>query len=138
MQNKTSSRRSATEWSRLVAAWQRSGESAAVFGAGRGVAPGTLEWWRWQLARREREGQTTEKQRRRRRRARRRSSSSREEAPRLVAVELQPASREGAPMETVAWEVESARGDLLRVRTGIAASDLSCVLAAMAIDGRQP
>jgi len=44
-------RRSAADWSELVEAWARSGESAAAFAARVGVKPAALHWWRWRLRR---------------------------------------------------------------------------------------
>jgi hypothetical protein len=45
-------RRSQREWQELVAAWQKSGESAEAFAAREGVQERTLVWWRSELRRR--------------------------------------------------------------------------------------
>lgn len=38
------------QWAERIAAWQRSGLSAATFGARHGWDPAQLRWWRWKLA----------------------------------------------------------------------------------------
>lgn len=40
-----------SEWARRVAAWRRSGETAAEFARGRDFAASTLRWWSSQLGR---------------------------------------------------------------------------------------
>ncbi len=45
---------SAGEWAGLVAAWEKSGRSAASFAAEQGVAESSLRWWKTELARRAR------------------------------------------------------------------------------------
>ena len=52
--------------------------------------------------------------------------------PRLVAVELQPDSAEPESVGA-AWELESPRGMLLRVRTTISPEALERVVSAMAV-----
>ena len=49
MAKASSGRRTAGDWSKLVAMWKRSGLSAPVFGAREGVSPRSLYWWRWKL-----------------------------------------------------------------------------------------
>jgi transposase len=119
MANRTKAprRRSAREWARLVAAWKKSGKSAADFAAARGVGPGTLTWWKWKLA-------------------------SRTVAPaeelRLVAVEIAPAATATATTTEIAspaWEITSAHGDVLRVYRGIAPAELAAVLSALRTSG---
>jgi hypothetical protein len=44
-------RRNRAEWESLIAEWDASRESAARFGAQRGIKPRTLAWWRWNLHR---------------------------------------------------------------------------------------
>jgi hypothetical protein len=47
---KTSPRRKTRhQWTRLVARWRRSGESAGAFAYAHGVLEGTLRWWAWKL-----------------------------------------------------------------------------------------
>jgi transposase len=41
----------AAEWAKRVERWQRSGLSAAKFGAREGIAGGQLSWWKWHLGR---------------------------------------------------------------------------------------
>ena len=110
-------RQSAREWARLVEAWKKSGETAAEFAATRGVKPGTLTWWKWNL-------------------------TSRTAAPaedlRLVAVEIVPAATAPATAMEItppAWEITSAHGDVLRVYRGIAPAELAAVLSALRISG---
>ena len=40
----------AREWEARVRAWERSGESAAVWCRANSVVVGTFSWWRWRLA----------------------------------------------------------------------------------------
>lgn len=42
-------RRSASQWARLVKKWKRSGETATEFGARVRVKPSDLHSWRWRL-----------------------------------------------------------------------------------------
>jgi hypothetical protein len=48
------------EWLRRVRRWKASGLTAGAFAAREGIAPATLSWWRWRLAR---EGERIEKAR---------------------------------------------------------------------------
>lgn len=48
----TIARTAAVRWARLVAEQRRSGQSVRDFAAARGVKPGTLSWWRWNLRQR--------------------------------------------------------------------------------------
>lgn len=41
----------AKTWSKRVAAWRSSGETAAVFASKGGFAPSTLKYWAWRLKR---------------------------------------------------------------------------------------
>jgi hypothetical protein len=79
--------------------------------------PGTLAWWRWKLASR---------------------SPAPAEDLRLVAVEIAPAETTsairidtGAP----AWELTTARGEVLRVYRSIAPAELAAVLSALRTSG---
>ncbi len=112
---RTPRRRSAREWGRLVAAWKKSGKSAADFAAARGVKPGTLAWWKWKL-------------------------TSRAAAPaedlRLIAVEIEPAATE-RENTSPAWEFTSAHGEVLRVYRGIAPAELAAVLSALRASGER-
>jgi transposase len=42
----------ARTWTKRVAEWRSSGQTADAFSAGRGFAPGTLRWWASRLERR--------------------------------------------------------------------------------------
>src|SRR5262245_48386192 len=46
-------RRSRSEWESLVSDLERSGQGIAQFCARRGLAPRTVQWWRWKLRRAE-------------------------------------------------------------------------------------
>lgn len=46
----------AQQWQRITDEWARSGLSKYEFAAQRGVNPRTLEWWRWKLNGRGRQG----------------------------------------------------------------------------------
>jgi len=107
-------RRTARAWARLVAAWQKSGQTADEFAASHGIAPRTLTWWRWRLA-----------------------SKSPPPSPtplRLVPLQIEP-SPSPAPTPPVgatpAWEIVTARGLVLRVHRGIDGAELAAVLAAL-------
>jgi hypothetical protein len=135
-------RRSAAEWSKLVAAWARTGQDAAEFASSRGVAPATLTWWRWCLARAAKSGktcsahgrsqQTTTARRRQVAKPPRRSldpvSSA---APRLVPVEVLPEPVSHALTSEVGWEVEDGRGVALRVYKAIPIDALDHIVGAM-------
>lgn len=105
-------RRSAAQWARLVKAWKKSGETAAEFAASRGVTGQTLTWWKWRLSHRADLTRVDE-------------PAEREEM-RLVAVQVEP-PRAGAEA-TAAWELITARGDILRVYAGTASSELVAVV----------
>lgn len=47
--SKTRKRRSAAEWSEIVANWKSSGESREAYAKRHGLNPGTLGWWRSQV-----------------------------------------------------------------------------------------
>jgi transposase len=110
-------RRSAREWARLVAAWNKSGKSASDFAATRGIEPSRLTWWKWKLTSR---------------------TAAPSEELRLVAVEIAPTAPATAT-ESVspAWEITSARGDVLRVYRSIAPAELAAVLSALRTSGEQ-
>ena len=116
-------RRRAADWAKVVRAWKRSGETAAAFAESRGMSPRTLTWWKWKLASGDSSTSPPRKRRGRRSKGERRPSPS---IPRLVAVEVQPDRDAG-----VAWELQNARGDALRVMSGIAPGDLARVLAVL-------
>jgi hypothetical protein len=99
----------------LVKAWKASGERAAVFAASRGVAPSTLTWWKWRLSHGADLPRVDEHDER--------------EAMRLVAVQVEPA-RTGAEAPA-AWELLTARGDVLRVYAGTESSELVAVVQAI-------
>ena len=112
-------RRSAQEWARLVAAWNKSGKSAADFAATRGIEPSRLTWWKWKLTSR---------------------TAAPSEELRLVAVEIASAATTPATATEIAspaWEITSAHGDVLRVYRGIAPAELAAVLSALRPSGEQ-
>jgi transposase len=122
-------RRSAAEWAELVKAWKRSGKSASEFASKHQLEAKTLAWWRWHLGRTKRQDKPRAK---RRRAVRKGKPTPRLATPRLIPVDVQGAQQ---PDGGVAWELESARGSLLRVRTAIAPPELEQVLASMTSSG---
>lgn len=125
-----------------MAAWARTGQDAAEFASSRGVAPATLTWWRWCLARAAKSGKTssahgrsqhaTPTRRRQVAQPRRRSvvpvSSP---TPRLIPVEVLPEPASRTVTSDVSWEVEDSRGVVLRVRKAIPSDALDRIVAAM-------
>jgi len=99
----------------LVKAWTKSGETAAVFAASRGVASQTLTWWKWRLSHRADLPRVDE-------------DDEREEM-RLVAVQVEPPHTKAEA--TAAWELLTARGDVLRVYGGTVSSELVAVVQAL-------
>ena len=108
-------RRSAAQWARLVKAWKKSGETAAVFAASRGIAAQTLTWWKWRLSHRADLPHIDEHEER--------------EEMRLVAVQVEPAR--AAAESPAAWELFTARGAVLRVYAGTVSSELVAVVQAI-------
>jgi len=97
-------RRSAEEWSRHVAAWRRSGETAARYAERKGLSVGSLRWWSWRLGR----------------------DHGRDEAVELVAVEVVP---DPAPrsVDGEQWRLTTRGGDEL-CGTGAMAPELAKAL----------
>ncbi len=106
-------RQSAREWVRLVEAWKKSGETAVDFAEAHGIKSGRLTWWKWKLASR---------------------TTAPAEELRLVAVEIAPTAT-ATEIASPAWEITSARGDVLRVYRGIAPAELATVLSALRTSG---
>jgi hypothetical protein len=86
-------RHNAREWSELVSAWKRSGESAAAFSRSQGISAKRLEWWTRRLGRENRAD---------------------ESAPRLVAVQVS----NDDPGQRLAWELVAPSGHRVRVYEG--------------------
>jgi transposase len=101
-------RKTRAKWAVLVKAWKRSGLTAREFARQRGVKAGTLSWWNWRLGVDECAG-----------------ASGR--GPGLVAVKLDDKGEGGDS----AWELSTARGDVLRVHDRIERDELAQVLAAL-------
>lgn len=114
--NIDSRRRTAKEWSRIVAAWKKSGQPVAEFAASRDIAPRTLTWWKWRLAQL----------------AAAKAPAAAEEL-RLIPVGLEPA-RSCEAEATPAWEVSTAGGHVLRFYHRISAAELAAVLEALAAE----
>jgi len=55
-----------------------------------------------------------------------------------VAVQVEPASPQLGPSADVAWELETARGLVLRVRAGLSRQELDRVLAFLGELERRP
>jgi hypothetical protein len=108
-------RRSAAEWTRLVAEFRKSGLSVEDFAASRGVPVGRLRWWRWRLD----------------------VAGSSPSAPadklRLVPVDVDATASVPAitPPSALAWELCTTRGDVLRVYRAVAPVELEAVLSVM-------
>jgi hypothetical protein len=51
MAKRQTTRQTAAEWAREVAAWRRSGLTAAAFASRRRLKASTLTWWAWKLRR---------------------------------------------------------------------------------------
>ena len=118
-QKTVSQRHTAAQWARWVKAWKRSGETAEEFATSRGLKPRTLTWWSWRLQKDVSSPKLDEP-----------------EALKLVAVEVERgAARTDA---TAAWELITARGDVLRAYTGASCSDLVAVVHALTSRKEEP
>jgi hypothetical protein len=85
-----SPRKTHHQWSRLVAKWRRSGESAGAFADAHGVLEGTLRWWAWKLGNEaERGGDVA-----------------------LIPVHVRGARQASGETATV-WKVRTVRGELV-------------------------
>ena len=107
-------RRSASEWTRLVAESRESGLSLVEFAASRGVPIQRLRWWRWHLG----------------------VATSLPAAPadklRLVPVDVEPAPVPSASCSSApAWELCTVGGDVLRVYRAVASAEIEAVLSVM-------
>jgi hypothetical protein len=89
-----------------VAAWERSGLTAAAFAATQGIAARTLAWWKWQLAQPD-------------------APAARPPVPRLVEVQVAPPAAPAA-----AWEVRFADGHVLHVHDALTPAALRVLLDA--------
>ena len=105
-------RRSAEEWSRHVAAWRRSGETAAKYAERKGLSLSSLRWWSWRLGR----------------------DHGRNESVELVPVEV---AVEAAPPATDAeqWRLTTRGGDEL-CGTGALSPELAKALVAAVMGKR--
>jgi hypothetical protein len=83
-------RKTRHQWSRLVARWRRSGESAGAFAYAHGVLEGTLRWWAWKLGREAEQGGNVA----------------------LIPVHVSGARQASGETATV-WRVRTARGELV-------------------------
>jgi hypothetical protein len=107
-------RRSAAEWTQLVAAFQESGLSPEEFAVSQSVPVSRLRWWKWHLG------------------AVRRSSPTPIEELRLVPVVVEPSVvPDGPPPAVPAWEVCTSRGDVLRVYSAVAPAEIQAALSAL-------
>jgi transposase-like protein len=110
--------RSAEEWARIVRAWERSGRPTREFAEEHGLSRRSLVWWRWKLKQGRQSGQK-QKQRP-------------PKSVQLVRVKLdsEPQSQPLTPESpTVAWELETAQGHVLRVYEGPHAAGLRDAIA---------
>jgi hypothetical protein len=107
-------RRSAAEWTRLVAESRESGLSLVDFAASRGVPVQRLRWWRWHL------GVAT------------RLPAAPADKLRLVPVDVEPAQVSTASYSsTPAWELCTAGGDVLRVYRAVDSAEIEAALSVM-------
>lgn len=103
---------SRAEWEQRVAQWKKSGQTAEVFAARRGLNPGTLRWWSSTLQRpAAREG----------------AHAAEAGFARVVPVDIATAP----PAEPAALEVVLPSGRVVRVRPGFDAALLRDLLAAL-------
>ncbi|MEJ7813529.1 MAG: hypothetical protein WKG32_24185, partial [Gemmatimonadaceae bacterium] len=98
------------EWTRLVRAWKRSGQTAAKFASSRGLSAQSLNWWRWRLS----TAKTTEQR----------------PAVRLLPVDVVD-SDAGTRTREPAWELAAASGHTLRVYQGADTELLQGVIDAL-------
>lgn len=104
-------RRSAEEWARVVREWKRSGQTAAKFAAPHGIAPQTLVWWRWRLARVERKAKPAKRS--------------------VDLIPVRVVESDGPPRaRQPSWELCAADGRVLRVFDG-GREELGIVVAAL-------
>lgn len=115
-------RRSAEEWTQIVAEFRASGLSPKDFAAARGVPLSRLRWWRWYLG------------------AAEHSPPPPTDELRLlpVVVEPLPPLPASPPLPAVAWEVCTARGDTLRVYRPTAPAEIQVALSALLPRGGRP
>jgi len=110
-------RRSAQEWTQILADLHKSGLSPEQFAAERGISLDRLRWWRWHLT----------------------PSRPVAKAPRddlrLLPVVVEPLAPAASPPHAVAWEISTAHGDVLRVYRAAAPAELQVVLAALLARG---
>jgi hypothetical protein len=104
-------RRSAAEWTQLVADLDESGLSPEEFAASRGVPVSRVRWWKWHLS------------------AVRRSRPAPANELRLVPVVVEPSA--APPPAVPAWELCTSRGDVLRVYSAIAPAEIQAALSAL-------
>ena len=102
-----------------MAAWRKSGQTVSDFAESRGVPAGRLKWWRWRLGV---EGSA-------------RPATS--DGLRLVPVDVEPAAPALITSASVApaWELTTARGDVLRVYPSAGHTELKTVLSAILARG---
>jgi hypothetical protein len=110
-------RRSATEWTQIVAAFHESGLSLQDFAASRGLTASRLRWWRWHLG------------------AARSPPPPPPDELRLVPVVVEPSM---PPPSAPAWEVCTSRGDVLRVYRAVAPAEIQAALSALLPRGGRP
>jgi hypothetical protein len=114
-------RRSAAEWTQLVADLHASGLSPEEFAESRQIPLARLRWWKWHLG------------------GVQRSAAPDADEMRLLPVVVEPtrASVSALPSAptTPAWELCTADGDVLRVYRAIPPAEIQAALAALARRG---
>ena len=118
-------RRSAAEWAAEVAAWKRSGQTAAEYARERGISAGTLKWWS------SRKGNTAG----RRAPTRGRSSAGRKSGagtvgflPVQISARARTAERGSAHATELLVEIELVGGRRVRVAGGLGVEELARLL----------
>jgi len=109
-----SARKGRNQWVKIVTAFERSGLSVEDFCARRGIKPGTLRWWRWQLGDREPVAPTSD--------------------VRMVAVDMVAAGSGFAPAAGPRGLVISVAGVSVHVESG---TDIAYIAALVAELGRR-
>ena len=104
-----------------MAALYESGLSPEDFAASCGVSASRLRWWKWHLG------------------AVRKSPPALADKLRLVPVVVEPSTAPTAPPPAVpAWELCTSRGDVLRVYSAIAPTEIQAALSALLPRGGRP
>lgn len=117
----------ASEWRELIEQWKKSGQSPEQFAAAHGVTVKTLKWWDTTF----RTGRDAKPSVKTPAKARTRKALA--QAPRMVAVRIEPAPPSGAR-----WELHTAHGHTLRGHDALGPEHLTALLHALLRAPRTP